>query len=486
MHFDDKIEALRRLPWYSIEQPADVLSGRGMIGDDERRLLYTLTKDYFSDSGRIIDGGAYLGSSSLALGLGLKHRNFPKRKVIDAFDMFIMQEIFVHNYLDRSDPLSQNVKPGDYVRHIYDRNTAEVAEYITVHDGDVRAKPWNGDPIEILFCDISKTPETNDYIIENWIPALLPEIGVLIQQDQVEENHVWVTITMEMLIDYFEFIDYTANCSMVYRLKREIPSSILERCLQKNITHQDREFYYKSFLDRFRRVGMGRFSGWRLGMVELGLAVLYGRYMGDVEKAEYTLKQIEAQFSQIPDTMYRLTKIRRLLSPPRDSMEDMIRKNLITIKKAVDLFEGSPVIGCGLIGSSINFTFRGNMGHCCGFDNKYDITKICDFNGGPFPFDAYILSYKLFTLQNMLGHGGCEGCPQLSLIYPPHEFEFFRSISLNHYWACNLKCSFCVERSRTGERKTYNIVPVFQELYDKGYMREETIVCWGGRGANFV
>ena len=314
MNYTDRIEALRRLPWYSIALPADVPSGIGMIGADERRLLYTLTKEYFSGSGRIIDGGAYLGSSSLALGLGLKHRNFPKQKVIDAFDWFIMHELYVQHYLNQSDPLSQNVKPGDYVRYIYDRNITEVAEYITIHDGDVRVTPWNGEPIEILFVDISKTLDTNDYIITNWIPALLPEIGVLIQQDQVEENHVWVAITMEMLADYFEIIDYTVNSSMVYRLKREIPAYALERCLQKNVSHEDREFYYKKFLDRFRRIGMGRFSGWQLGMVELGLAVLYGRIIGDVEKAEFTLKQVEARFAQIPDTMHRIAEIRRRLT----------------------------------------------------------------------------------------------------------------------------------------------------------------------------
>jgi hypothetical protein len=309
----NRVEALRRLPWYSIAPPADVPSGRNMTSVDERRLLYTLAKDYFSDSGCIIDGGAYLGSSSLALGLGLKHRNFPKRKIIHAFDQFIMNQVYIQHYLDQSDPLSKSVKPGDYVRSIYDRNTAEVSEYIMVHDGDVQATPWNGQPIEILFIDISKTPDINDYIITNWIPALLPEVGVLIQQDQIEENHVWIAITMEMLVDYFEFIDYTAYSSMVYRLKRTIPTRTLERCLQKNVTHQDREFYYKNFLNRFRSIGMGRFTGWRLGMVELGLASLYAFHIGDVEKAKYTLMTVAKQFAHVPDTMNRLAEIWRRL-----------------------------------------------------------------------------------------------------------------------------------------------------------------------------
>jgi hypothetical protein len=313
MNNSERINALRHLPWYSIEPPVDVLSGRQMVGADERRMLYTLARDYYSGAGRIIDGGTFLGSSSLALGMGLKDRNFPKKKVIDAFDWFIIDEASVRNHLDGSDLLSKNVRPGDNVRFLYERNVAEVAEYILIHEGDITHRPWNGGAIEILFSDVSKSLDANDFIITNWISALLPETGILIQQDQVQQYHVWVAITMEMLADYFEVIDYTVNSSMIYRLKHEIPVRVLERCLNKNVSHDDMEYYYTSFLERFRRMGMGRFKGWPLGMVELGLAVVYGFHIGDVDKARHTLDQIAGKFSNVPDTMVRLAEIKKHL-----------------------------------------------------------------------------------------------------------------------------------------------------------------------------
>ena len=47
----------------------------------------------------------------------------------------------------------------------------------------------------------------------------------------MQEYHVWVAITIEILADYFETIDYTMYSSMVYRLKREIPARVLQKFL---------------------------------------------------------------------------------------------------------------------------------------------------------------------------------------------------------------------------------------------------------------
>lgn len=309
-----RIGALRKLPWYSINPPPDVISGRFMTGVDERRLLYTLARDYFVGAGRIIDGGAYLGSSALAVGMGLRERGYPKEPVIHSFDRFIIDEWSITHCLDPGDPLSQGLKPGDKIRHIYERNIAGVADYITVHEGDVTGKPWHGGPIEIVFNDVSKSWALNDHILKNWIPSLIPETGVLIQQDQIQEYHVWVAITMSMLSDYFETIDYTVNSSMVYRLKGPIPDAELDRCMSINVSDDDKEFHYKRSLQAFRCTGMGRYTGWHLGMVELGLAVLYGMHIGDEDKSRFVLRDCRQRFANVPDTMGRLSEIEKRLN----------------------------------------------------------------------------------------------------------------------------------------------------------------------------
>ncbi|MCX6971398.1 MAG: hypothetical protein NTV93_14765 [Verrucomicrobia bacterium] len=122
-----------------------------MIHADERRMLYTLARDYFTGSGRIIDGGAFLGTSSLSLGHGLKDRHHEKSPVIDTFDWFLIDEYSVRGYLDEGRLFGKEVKTGDNIRFAYEQNIASVAEYIEVHEGNLLAKPWEKGPIEILL-----------------------------------------------------------------------------------------------------------------------------------------------------------------------------------------------------------------------------------------------------------------------------------------------------------------------------------------------
>lgn len=307
----ESIENLRRLPWYSIDLPWQLSDGRGMIFDDERRLLYVLARDYYCGDGSIIDGGTYLGDSSLALGHGLKDRQYPAAPVIHAYDLFIIDEGSIENHLVESDAPGRTLKGGDNVQFIYENRTAEVSQYIQIHAGDVTQMQWTGGPIEILFSDISKSWGVNDYIMQNWIPSLIPERGILIQQDQVQQYHVWVGITMEMLSDHFEYIDYVKNSSAVYRLRRPIPKADLTRCLSANISNDDMERAYLGYLERFRRVGMGRYTGWHLGMVEVGLIATYGFHIGDMDKARHAWDACAEKFSNVPDTMHRLNEIKR-------------------------------------------------------------------------------------------------------------------------------------------------------------------------------
>jgi hypothetical protein len=58
---------------------------------------------------------------------------------------------------------------------------------------------------------------------------------------------------------------------------------------------------------------MGRFKGWNLGMVEAGLVVTYGLYIGDTAKAWHVLRACEDKFHDVPDTMARLAGIKKHL-----------------------------------------------------------------------------------------------------------------------------------------------------------------------------
>jgi hypothetical protein len=261
----------------------------------------------------IIDGGTFAGSSSLALGFGLKDRGFPRRKVIHAFDTFII-DAGSEITLDRNDPLSADIKGGDSIRPLYDRNVAEVASYIEVHHGDVLQKPWSGERIEILFCDICKMLPINDYVLEQWIARLIPGRGLLIQQDQVQEHHVWIAITMSILSDYFEIVDFVPHSTIIYRLKQKIPRKALKHALYLNVTLELMERHYLRSLEMFRALDVPHRERWHLVMVELGLPVLYGFHIGDMDKAWHALNVVKKEFSSEPDTMRRAGELEKHLA----------------------------------------------------------------------------------------------------------------------------------------------------------------------------
>ena len=76
--------------------------------------------------------------------------------------------------------------------------------------------PWSSGNIEILFVDLSKSWDLNDFVIDQWFPALLPG-AYLVQQDYFSWYTYWLPITMEALSDCFEYIDYAFGGSAVYR-----------------------------------------------------------------------------------------------------------------------------------------------------------------------------------------------------------------------------------------------------------------------------
>src|SRR5258707_497819 len=76
--------------------PASCGRLRTMLVADESRLLNHLAEDYYSGSGVIVDGGAFLGGSTVALADGLRRnprrRRLGAEKPIHSFDRFEVEE----------------------------------------------------------------------------------------------------------------------------------------------------------------------------------------------------------------------------------------------------------------------------------------------------------------------------------------------------------------------------------------------------------
>ena len=77
-------------PAESTTLPVEVRSVKTMLSAQELELLYTLARDQYTGRGEIVDGGAFLGGSTLALANGLRdnRRVQDKNGRIHSYDLF--------------------------------------------------------------------------------------------------------------------------------------------------------------------------------------------------------------------------------------------------------------------------------------------------------------------------------------------------------------------------------------------------------------
>lgn len=235
------IERLRQRFWALRPVPAPSADVETMLMPDELRLLESLTDDYWSDSGLIVDAGCFLGGSTVALASGLRNRGMADRPVIHSFDLFQVED------WTRGQFVPQSMEAGASTRHMYDRNIAGFADLIAVHEGDICDHAWCGEPIEILFIDVAKHWTVCDWITANLFPHLIPGKSIVVQQDYLcHWWNAWLHITMEYYSDHFERLCDTEFNSVVYLHTRPFEQG----ALQPNLVAKMSREQHIALLDR--------------------------------------------------------------------------------------------------------------------------------------------------------------------------------------------------------------------------------------------
>ncbi len=255
--------SLHAAPWRAATIPLEVLNVTTMLSTAERALLYWLARDYYTGAGEIVDGGCFLGGSTLSLARGLiDGGHATERAHIHVYDLFASDPYMIEHYLK---PLGINCANGESFRPVFDANTRAVASLLRVNQGDICQIGWTGEPIEIMFIDISKHWSINDMLLTDFFPCLIPGRSVVIQQDLVFEWCPWLAVTMEYLADYFEYVAFVEYNTTVYLHTRPIPPHILRvKLWDLPVEHKI------ELMDR----AIGRFSGYAKGMLECAKAAL--------------------------------------------------------------------------------------------------------------------------------------------------------------------------------------------------------------------
>jgi hypothetical protein len=108
------------------------------------------------------------------------------------------------------------LQPNDSFEDRYRENVKPYLDRITIHSGDLLAHRWNGEPVEVLFLDICKTPALHDYCAATWFPRLIPGRSILIQQDYGWRYFEWGNVMMEHYKRYFQILDDVPTTTRAY------------------------------------------------------------------------------------------------------------------------------------------------------------------------------------------------------------------------------------------------------------------------------
>lgn len=186
-----------------------------MLHPPEEAALYRYGRDVYRGAGEIIDAGCFLGASTCALGYGLRdnRRLSPEqlRGRIHSFDLFLTPKgDSVKRFVD------EGTQPRESFRPQFERNIQPIHEHVVVHAGNLKKSTWRPESVEFLFVDIAKCWETNQKIVDDFFPLLIPGVSIVHQQDYIMQYCPWIQVAMEYYAEHFEILGW-AGTSVFFR-----------------------------------------------------------------------------------------------------------------------------------------------------------------------------------------------------------------------------------------------------------------------------
>jgi hypothetical protein len=213
-------------PWRAPDAQAGSYAP-GMLGLDERRLLYHLARDNYTGEGAVVELGAFCGASTSCLAAGLRDNPLAGGRWVDSFDNFIASEPYLVDFLRTQ--FRETVELGKSFEAVYRRSVAPFADHVRVHKGDLLDQTWPADhPIEILFVDVAKTLALSGKVLTEFFTRLIPGKSLVVQQDFYHPTAFYLPVVMDFVADYFSIIEAGRDWSVVFKLETAIPRERLE------------------------------------------------------------------------------------------------------------------------------------------------------------------------------------------------------------------------------------------------------------------
>lgn len=198
----------------------------GFIEASEADYFEQTVRRHFRGDGCIVDAGCFIGASTKALSRGLDTwiQQRDHESPIIAIDRFTASDHYVVEFLAE---MGSDVRFGESFLPVFLRNLGQYIQRIEVRAGDLIQVGRIDRAIELAVIDLAKTPALNGFILQRWLPLMVPGHSLLIQQDFYSPTQPWIAHSMAGLLDYVSLEHDKVGESAVFRLERPIPASVL-------------------------------------------------------------------------------------------------------------------------------------------------------------------------------------------------------------------------------------------------------------------
>jgi len=198
----------------------------GMLGLEERKLLYQLARYVYTGTGAVVELGAFCGASTCCLAAGLRDNPRAGDQRVHCYDSFIANEPYLVDFIRTQ--FGEALDMGQSFATIFRRATGEFAHLIELHAGDLLEQSWPSEvPIEILFVDVAKTLALSGKVLTEFFVHLIPGKSLVIHQDFYHPTAFYLPVVMDFLMDHFTIIEAGRDWSVVFLLETVIPQEKL-------------------------------------------------------------------------------------------------------------------------------------------------------------------------------------------------------------------------------------------------------------------
>lgn len=130
------------------------------------------------------------------------------------------------------------------------------------------------------------------------------------------------------------------------------------------------------------------------------------------------------------------------------------------------------------------FKYKLSMCCNCGHEGSSEAIIRNNFIGQHIDWDRIFKIKEIYRKFHKKGkiHKGCLACPYLEE-KKWDSAKYIDNLYISHWNECNSKCIYCFSAANPNEfneRKSYNVLPIIKEMYEKGILRTGGIISFGG------